>query len=239
MEDKVNNKNSGDHHNSNANMFVQNSDQEIIRELEKMQKSNKYERDLIEKERMFQEPSEQEIIQELTKSKAHTEEERAILNEIIYRFTEPVKYKIKFYQLAVLMYIDHILSLFMNKYMFFRVKIEEKKVSLKLIQFQRQAAQIKLDILSKENIERTRLLVYKLNLKAEYGFSKFLLFELEAKNCLNHLKKNFVHFSPAAVNASPLQNASGHTRALLRTLHTQRLQTHQHALFVLHQIFVH
>ena len=157
--------------------YGENTDQQIIEELEKLERLGYRERDLIEKERMFQEPSQQEIMQELKKCNSSTDEEKAILHEIINRFTEPVRYKIKFYQIAVLMYIDQILALFMNKYMIFRVKIEEKRVNLKILEFQRQAAQIKRDILSKENIERTRLLVYKLNLKAEYGFSKILEYD--------------------------------------------------------------
>ena len=149
------------------------SDEEILLELEKFDEKGL---DLIQKKRMFQEPSEQELIRELNKTEASTAEEKYILHEIIKRFTEPVKYKIKFYQIAALMYIDRILTLFF-------IKLEElqpTKTNLKIIKFQ---SQIKLDIFSKENLERTRILVYKLNLKAEYAIGQL---QSMHHHCLTH-----------------------------------------------------
>lgn len=96
--------------------------------------------------------------------------DRTLLKEIVNRFTEPAKYKIKFYQIAVLMYIDHILTLLINKYMFFRVAIEEKKTNLKIASFEQ--SQIKLDVFSKENLKRTLILVDKLKVEAHMKFGK-------------------------------------------------------------------
>jgi hypothetical protein len=144
------------------------SDEEILSELEKMDNGV----DFIQKSRMFEDPTQQEVMDDLNKTRANTAEERHILNEIILRFSEPVRYKIKFYQIAVLMYIDHVLSLFINKYMYFRVKMEKlpEQTNLKILKF--RETQMRLDLFSKKNLERTRLLVYKLNLKAENGLDK-------------------------------------------------------------------
>lgn len=98
--------------------------------------------------------------------------DRTLLREIVNRFTEPAKYKIKFYQIAVLMYIDQLLTLLINKYMFFRVAIEEKKTNLKIANFEQ--TQIKLDIFSKENVKRTLILVDKLKIEAHRKLSKCL-----------------------------------------------------------------
>jgi hypothetical protein len=158
------------------------TDQSILTELGKIDQGM----DLIQAERSFQDPpTHQELMRELNKT--NVEDERHILDEIISRFTEPVRYKIKFYQIAVLMYIDQILTLFINKYMFFRVKVEQNlptaRTKLKIIRF--QETRIKLDLLSKENLERTRLLVFKLNLKAENGFVK--LQEMH-HHCVSHVE---------------------------------------------------
>jgi hypothetical protein len=128
--------------------------------------------DLITKERMFEETTEQEqdLIDEMYIEHQKRENEKAILKEIFYRLTNPIKYKIKLYQLAVLVYIDHIISLFVNKFMFFRVKIEEKKTSFKIMKFHK--SQLKLEIFSTENLERTRLIFDHLNNKAKLSFGK-------------------------------------------------------------------
>ena len=87
--------------------------------------------------------------------------DKTILAEIIQRFTEPIRYKLKFYQIAVIMFIDHFLSqLFL--------KIEQNKTNEKIIKFQ---SQIKLDLFSKENISQNFLLFKKcLNrLKESFG----------------------------------------------------------------------
>lgn len=94
--------------------------------------------------------------------------DRTLLKEILNRFAEPAKYKIKFYQIAVLMYIDQILTLLINKYMFFRVAIEEKKTNLKIAKFEQ--TQIKLDLFSKENLKRTLILIDKIKLEANSKF---------------------------------------------------------------------
>ena len=100
--------------------------------------------------------------------------DRTLLKEIFNRFTEPAKYKIKLYQIAVLMYIDQLLTLLINKYMFFRVAIEEKKTNLKIANFEQ--TQIKLDLFSKENVKRTLVLVDKLKIEANRKFSKSLIY---------------------------------------------------------------
>ena len=43
------------------------------------------------------------------------------------RFTVPVKYKLKFYQIAIMLFIDQIIALITSKYLFIRVVIEENK----------------------------------------------------------------------------------------------------------------
>lgn len=96
--------------------------------------------------------------------------DKDIFNEIISRFTEPAKYKIKFYQIAVLMYIDQILTLLINKYMFFRVKIEEQKTNLKIIQFQHAQ-----ELLKAENLKKSLILVEKLNDTAKNSFGEFFI----------------------------------------------------------------
>ena len=103
-----------------------------------------------------------------------TVNDRTILSEIMHRFTEPAKYKIKFYQIAVLMYIDQILTLVINKYMFYKFKIEEKKPNLKIIKFQQ--SQIKLDIFSNENYKRSSALISKLKQNAISEFGNLFLF---------------------------------------------------------------
>lgn len=111
---------------------------------------------------------------------AVSSDSRTLLKEVLNRFTEPAKYKIKFYQIAVLMYIDHILTLLINKYMFFRVIIEEKKTNLKIAKFEQ--SQIRLDLFSEENFKRTLILIDKLKLEANSKFGTCLF--------LNKLKKH-------------------------------------------------
>lgn len=140
--------------------------------LDKLAKMDSVGPDLIQRERMFEEPSETEVLREL--NRLESKEERALLNEIITRFTEPVKYKLKFYQIWVLVYIDQLVTLFVNKLLVLRGQLSNRlpdpnktlsSTHLKIVQFQQ--TQIKLDLFSKENVERTRVLVYKLNLKAQ------------------------------------------------------------------------
>ena len=51
--------------------------------------------------------------------------EKSLKNEIIDRFAEPVKYKLKFYHFALIMFLDQVLANIASKYMFIRVVIEE------------------------------------------------------------------------------------------------------------------
>lgn len=102
--------------------------------------------------------------------------DRTLFREVLNRFAEPAKYKLKFYQIAVLMYIDHILTMVINKYMFFRVKIEEKKTNLKVIKFEQ--TQIRLDIFSRENLKRTLILIEKLKLETKNAFGICFFFYL-------------------------------------------------------------
>ena len=126
--------------------------------------------DLITKERMFEETTEQEqeLIDEMYIERQKKADANYILNKIFSKVTNPFKYKIKLYQMAVLMYIDQLISLFINNFMFFRDKIEEKKTSFRIISFSQ--AQIKLDIFSEENLQRTRLLIDHINSKAKLKF---------------------------------------------------------------------
>ena len=57
--------------------------------------------------------------------------EKSIKNEIFDRFTEPVKYKLKFFQIVIVMYLDQIASLFSSKYSIIRNVVEEKKSKIK------------------------------------------------------------------------------------------------------------
>lgn len=97
-----------------------------------------------------------------------TASERAMLREIVSKIAEPAKYKIKVYQIAVLMYIDHIFTLVINKYMFFRVNIEQK-TNQKILLFQQ--TQLKLDLKPKLN-ENLKVIVDRLNHQAKHGFGK-------------------------------------------------------------------
>lgn len=92
---------------------------------------------------------------------------KAFVNELIKRLTEPAKSRLKLYQISFLIYMDHILELVINKYMLFRVKLDKKKSDLALHRMSQ--SQLKLDIVSKENIHKSLVLVKK---KATSSFGK-------------------------------------------------------------------
>ncbi len=93
---------------------------------------------------------------------------KSIASELINRITEPAKYKLRFYQIAVLLFIDHMLSLVISKYMYLRVKIEEKKINLKLDKLHQ--SQVKIDQLTDEIKNRFHLAFSKIN------FNKVVVF---------------------------------------------------------------
>ena len=66
-----------------------------------------------------------------------------IYNLILLRLIEPIRYKIKFYNVAILLYIDRVLCLLNTKYDFLRKKINEQKAKLKILQLEQ--LQIKLE----------------------------------------------------------------------------------------------
>lgn len=98
--------------------------------------------------------------------------QKTILNEIIERFAEPAKSRFKLYHLAILIYMDHILELVISKYMFFRVKFVEKKTTLTRM----KKSQLNLDLLSKEKLQESIVLV---KAKARHSFGKFRYFLTE------------------------------------------------------------
>jgi hypothetical protein len=98
--------------------------------------------------------------------------EKAILRELTARFTEPAKYKIKAYQLTALMYIDHILTLVVGKYLFIKVKLVEKKANLNLVRFQQAQIKLLVDALTaKENLKTSSTVLIKhIKHKTKKGF---------------------------------------------------------------------
>ena len=104
--------------------------------------------------------------------------QRAILADILAKFTEPAKYKIKFYQLAIFMCIETIISLFLSKYVLLRLKLEEKKKTL-IEQSQLPSSLIsKFDLFNNKNIQKSFMLIkdFKLKVKNGFGKSSFLYF---------------------------------------------------------------
>ena len=53
--------------------------------------------------------------------------EKTLKNEIFDRFADPVKFKLKFYQIIILMYVDQIVSLVVSKYLILRILMKENK----------------------------------------------------------------------------------------------------------------
>ena len=96
--------------------------------------------------------------------------QKAFLNELIKRFTEPAKSRLKLYQLSILIYMDHILAIVISKYMLFRVKLEEKKSNLSLHRMSQ--SQITIDLVSKEKIQKSLVLVKE---KATTSFGIFCI----------------------------------------------------------------
>ena len=89
--------------------------------------------------------------------------ERSIVVEIIQRLTEPIRYKLKFYQIAVLMFIEAVLSKLVLKY-------EQNKSNPKIAKFH---TQIKLDLMSNENARRTFILLNKFYSRFKLCLGKF------------------------------------------------------------------
>jgi hypothetical protein len=104
--------------------------------------------------------------------------EKAILSELAARFTEPAKYKIKAYQLTALMYIDHILTLVVSKYLFIKVKLVEKKANLNLVRFQQSQVKLLLETLvAKDKLKTSSLVLIKhIKHKTKKGFGMINLF---------------------------------------------------------------
>lgn len=59
----------------------------------------------------------------------------AIINSILLRLIEPLKYKIKFYQVVILLHIDQLLIRINSKYDFMKEKLTEQKIKLKVLKF--------------------------------------------------------------------------------------------------------
>ena len=94
--------------------------------------------------------------------------ERSILFEVIQRLTEPIRYKLKFYQIAVLMFVEAVLSKLVLKY-------EQNKCNPKIAKFH---TQIKLDLMSNENARRTFILFNKLYSRFKLCLGKFIYLSL-------------------------------------------------------------
>lgn len=75
---------------------------------------------------------------------------KSLVTEIVTRITEPAKYKLRFYQIAILLLIDRFLSLAISKYMYLRVKIEEKKLDLKLYKLHQSQTKIEQLLVTKD-----------------------------------------------------------------------------------------
>ena len=56
--------------------------------------------------------------------------------QLIYNLIQPIRYKIKFYQVALLLYIDQVLMLLNTKYDFLKEKLVEQRIKLKVLQFE-------------------------------------------------------------------------------------------------------
>ncbi len=56
--------------------------------------------------------------------------------QFIYNLIQPIRYKIKFYQVALLLYIDQVLMLLNTKYDFLKEKLVEQRIKLKVLQFE-------------------------------------------------------------------------------------------------------
>lgn len=158
--------------------------------------------------------------------------DRTLLKEIFNRFTEPAKYKIKLYQIAVLMYIDQLLTLLINKYMFFRVAIEEKKTNLKITSFEQ--SQIKLDLFSKENIKRTLVLVEKIKSEAHVKFGNWQLSKKPQKRW--QIIIFFRDYRKLAIDARTLRDTWSDTGTLLRAVYPHRFPTDKPTVHLLHEI---
>ena len=99
-----------------------------------------------------------------------TGHEKVILSELINKLTEPAKFKIKAYQLVVLMYIDQILTMMINKYMFLKVSVNEAKASFRSTHLQQ--SRLKLARMSQKSL----VIVNQLKMKTSTSFGKHIFF---------------------------------------------------------------
>ena len=102
--------------------------------------------------------------------------QRVMVFDLISKFTEPAKYKIRFYQLVVAMCIETLLSLFISKYVIFRLKIEEKKNQLNYhfnIQQTLLLLATRLDLLASQTLQKSFMLVNGLKARLANGFGKW------------------------------------------------------------------
>ena len=105
-----------------------------------------------------------------------TVHEKAILSELINKFTEPAKYKIKAYQLIVLMYIDQMLTVVINKYMRLKVSVNEAKASFGTTHLQQ--SRLKLARMSQKSF----IIVNQLKVTTSTSFGKLTFFHFILTN---------------------------------------------------------
>ena len=75
----------------------------------------------------------------------------AIINSILLRLIEPLKYKIKFYQVVILLHIDQLLIRINSKYDFMKEKLTEQKIKLKVLKFKQSQFKPRALFSNKEN----------------------------------------------------------------------------------------
>ncbi|CAF0914642.1 unnamed protein product [Brachionus calyciflorus] len=157
--------------------------------------------------------------------------QKAILNELFKRLTEPAKSRIKLYQIAILIYMDQILNLVINKFMFFRVKIEEKKSNLSLSKMRQ--SQIKLDILSKERIQQSLDLVHAKARKSFVDLQKM------HENCKSHQETPELFCEPYIHNGfRPINQPYSYYALSLFTKHNETINAWSHYLGAMYTLYL-
>lgn len=87
--------------------------------------------------------------------------ERSYLTDTFYRFTEPAKYKLKFYHIATMMFIEHLLSQFVQKIINEKNKIEyPNKIKQELYS---NDAFIRVQLVLKKFLSYTKCCIRKFN----------------------------------------------------------------------------
>lgn len=81
---------------------------------------------------------------------------KLLLSTLKLQLIEPLRYKLKFYQVAILLYIDDLLTLVNSKYDFLKEKLAEQKIKLKILKFEQ--SQFKYE--SYEKLKDFKLLGY-------------------------------------------------------------------------------